>query len=63
MIFTAVMATLSTAAVAFYVRFLVAMCKDCKPALIGYWVRLRPHARLVRLVELQGQSDAANRVA
>jgi hypothetical protein len=28
------------AGIAFYVRFLVALCKECKPRLIGHWVRL-----------------------
>ena len=32
---------LCTAGIAFYVRFLVALCKECKPRVIGYWVRLR----------------------
>jgi hypothetical protein len=32
---------LCTASVAFYVRFLVALCKECKPSSIGYWVHLR----------------------
>jgi hypothetical protein len=32
---------LCTAGIAFYVRFLVALYKECKPRRIGYWVRLR----------------------
>jgi hypothetical protein len=35
------MTVLCTASIAFYVRFLVALCKECKPRSIGYWVRLR----------------------
>ena len=41
MFVTAVMTVLCTAGTAFYVRFLVALCKECKPRSIGYWVRLR----------------------
>ena len=37
----AVWTVLCTAGIAFYVRFLVALCKECKPRLTGYWVRLR----------------------
>ena len=40
-----VMMVLCTAGIAFYVRFLVALCKEYKPRSVGYWVRLRngPH--------------------
>jgi hypothetical protein len=41
MFVTAVMTALCTAGVAFYVRFLVALCKECKLSVLGYWVRLR----------------------
>ncbi len=41
MFVTGVMTVLCTAGIAFYVRFLVALCKECKPRRIGYWVRLR----------------------
>jgi hypothetical protein len=37
----AVWMVLCTAGIAFYVRFLVALYKECKPPLTGYWVRLR----------------------
>src|ERR1700735_2972576 len=35
------MTVLCTAGIAFYGRFLVALCKECKPRSVGYWVRLR----------------------
>ncbi len=41
MFVSVVMTVLCTAAIAFYVRFLVALCKECKPRSTGYWVRLR----------------------
>jgi hypothetical protein len=37
----AIMTALCTAGIAFYVRFLVALRKECKPCSTGYWVRLR----------------------
>lgn len=40
MFVTAVWTVLCTAGIAFYVRFLVALCKECKPRLTGYSVRL-----------------------
>jgi hypothetical protein len=44
---------LSTAGIAFYVRFLVALQKERKPRLIGYWVRLRLGAREDTIAELR----------
>ena len=35
------MTVLCTTGVAFYVRFLVALCKEYKPRSVGYWIRLR----------------------
>jgi hypothetical protein len=33
--------TASTAGISFYVRFLVALCKEWKSRRIGYWVHVR----------------------
>ena len=38
---TAAITLLCTAGISYYVRFLVALCKECKPHRIGYWVRMR----------------------
>jgi hypothetical protein len=35
------MAVLCTAGIAFYLRFLLALCNERKPRSSGYWVRLR----------------------
>lgn len=37
----ALMTVLCAACVAFYLRFLVALCRECKLRPFGYWVRLR----------------------
>ena len=37
MLVMAAMTVLCTASVAFYVRFLIALCKECRPRRIGYW--------------------------
>lgn len=42
MLVSTVMATVGGVGLAFYLRFLLALWKDSQPALIGYWVRLRP---------------------
>jgi len=34
-------AVLCTAGIAFYLRFLVALCKECRSRSVGYWVHLR----------------------
>ena len=41
MLVTAIMTAFGTASVGFYLRFLVALCKERKTELTGYWVRLR----------------------
>jgi hypothetical protein len=38
---TTAITLLCTAGIPFYVRFLIALCKKCKPRRIGYWVRVR----------------------
>jgi hypothetical protein len=35
------MTALCTAGIAFYGRFLVALCKECKPRSVGCWVPVR----------------------
>jgi hypothetical protein len=41
MVVLTVWTVLCTAGIAFYLRFLVALCKECNPRLIGHWARLR----------------------
>jgi hypothetical protein len=38
---TTAITLLCTAGISFYVRFFVAMCRECKRRRIGYWVRVR----------------------
>ena len=38
---TTAITLLCTAGISFYVRFLVALCEECKTRRIGYWVRVR----------------------
>jgi hypothetical protein len=39
MFVTAAITLVCTAGVSFCVRFLVALCQECRPHRIGYWVR------------------------
>lgn len=57
------MMVLCTAGVAFYVRFLVALCKECKPRHIGYWVRLRLDSGEHMIAELQQSKSPVTRAA
>ena len=41
MFVTTAITLMCTAGVSFYLRFLVALCRECRPHRIGYWVRLR----------------------
>jgi hypothetical protein len=53
MIVNVVMATVGAIGVGFYLRFLLALCKESKRTVIGYWVRLRRRSDEDGLVEPQ----------
>jgi hypothetical protein len=55
MIVTAVMAAICTAGVAFYVRFFVELCKECKQRCICYLVRLESHASECSVLDSENQ--------
>ena len=63
MFVTGVMTVLCTAGIAFYVRFLVALCKECKPRRIDYWVRLRLSSGENAIAELQERRESVTRAA
>ena len=63
MFVTAAMTLLCTAGIAFYVRFLVALCKECKPRRIGFWVRMRLGSDEESMGELQERKELFNRAA
>jgi hypothetical protein len=49
----AVIVTVGVVAVGFYLRFLLALCKESRGSVIGYWVRLRCGSDEDELVEPQ----------
>jgi hypothetical protein len=57
------MTVLCTAGVAFYARFLVALCKECEPRRIGYWVRIRLGSGEDAVAELQARRKPVTRAA
>jgi hypothetical protein len=57
------MTVLCTAGIAFYLRFLVALCRECKPRPIGYWVRLRLASGEDTIAELQESEQRVDRAA
>jgi len=63
MFVTGVMTVLCTASIAFYVRFLIALCQECTPRRIGYWVRLRLGSGENAMAELQQRKKPVARVA
>jgi hypothetical protein len=63
MFVTAVLTMLCTAGIAFYVRFLVALWKECKPRRIGYWVLLRLDSGEGTIPELQEREILGKRAA
>ena len=57
------MIVLCTAGIAFYVRFLVALCNECKPRPVGYWVRLRLGSGESAIAEVPEQRKPLARAA
>jgi hypothetical protein len=60
---SAVITVLCTAGITFYMRFLVALCKECNPSRIGYWVRLRLGSGDHAIAELQHRKKPMTRAA
>jgi hypothetical protein len=58
-----VVTVLCTAGIAFYVRFLVAISKECKPRSVDYWVRVRLNSGEGTTAALQEWAKPATRVA
>ena len=63
MLVSALMTVLCTAGIGFYARFLVAICKERKPRVSGYWVRLHCVSGAEPIVELRERTRAVNRAA
>ena len=60
---SAAMTVLCMVATAFYVRFLVALFKECPPRVTGYWVRLRLGSGEDTLAEVQERRKPLPRAA
>jgi len=63
MFVTAAITLLCTAGVAFYARFLAALCRECKPRQGGHWVRLRLGSGEDAVVELPERKKPVTRAA
>ena len=59
----ALMTILCTAGVAFYLRFLFALCRECKPRPVGYWIRLRLGSGEDTIVEIPERKKPVTRAA
>ena len=59
----AAMTVFCTAGIAFYARFLVALCKECKPRRIDYWARMRLASGEDATAELQERKKPDTRAA
>jgi hypothetical protein len=57
------MTVLGAAGIGFYLRFLVALCKESKPYRGGYWMRLRLDTGENVIAELEKREVAASRAA
>jgi hypothetical protein len=63
MLLKTVMMLLCAAGITFYVRFLVALCKESKPRSSGYWVRLRLGSGEGTIAELPKRRTPVTRAA
>jgi len=58
-----VLVTVCAAAVPFYLRFLVALCKECRYTRICYLVRIEPRAAEELLAESDREESRSERAA
>jgi hypothetical protein len=63
MFVTAAITLVCTAGISFYVRFLVALCKECRPHRIGHWVRLRLNTAEEKIAGRQERPESMARAA
>lgn len=63
MIATTIVSAVCTAGIAFYLRFIVALCQEYKPGLRGHWLFLRQGTGNGEVVELQRRERPTTRVA
>jgi hypothetical protein len=54
---------LCAASISFYVRFLIALCRERKTPPIGYWVRVRPGSGEESTPELRKRDRPVTRAA
>ena len=60
---TTAITLLCIAGISFYVRFLVAMCRECKTRRIGYWVRVQLGSSEELIPELRQRERPVTRAA
>jgi len=63
MVGTTIVTAVCAAGIAFYVRFIVALCQEYKPGVRGYWALLRLGRANGEVVELQMRKLPATRAA
>jgi hypothetical protein len=63
MLVTVVLTMLCAAGIAFYLRFMIALGKECRPGVSGYWVRLRRGTGDGELMELRTPKRPTTRAA
>jgi hypothetical protein len=63
MVIKTIVTVLCAAGIAFYVRVLVALCKEGKPRSSGYWVRLRLASGERTIAELPERRKPVTRAA
>lgn len=55
-----ILVTICIIAIGFYIRFVVALWRECKPRTSGYWIRLRVNSQTGSVADLQSRSNEAS---
>ena len=63
MLVNTLMVAVGAVGVGFYLRFLVALCRESKRGLVGYWLRLRTGAHAPTVTELHSEEEPVTRAA
>ncbi len=63
MLMNTLLATVGAVGVGFYLRFFLALSKESKRGLVGYWIRLRTGAHEPTVTELHREEKPVPRAA
>ncbi len=65
MFWTMGITALCTTGIGFYLRFMIALCRECRPSRTGYWMLVRVHSQPepTSTITIDPQRSPASRAA